>query len=475
MKKLLIIFLFFSSITSFGQVADDSVSVLTFDDFYQIVIQNHPIIKQAELLSQTANQELRLARGAFDPKLEGTWNMKDLSDTEYYNLLNVSLKIPTWFPVDPKVGFSQNSGQYLNPENFISNSTDNQQLYAGVSVPIGKGLFIDSRRATLQQAQLMQDMAEADQIKEINKILLNAVKDYWEWYAAVNKFELMQQSIDIAQDIFSRTKMAFEYGEAAPLDTIQAKITLLGRKTALQEAIIERIKSGLTLSNHLWTEEGAPLELTPNVKPAAIQNNRLSDVQLGMLYELARENHPELRKLNLKNEALIIDKRLAIENLKPRLDLNYYFLDQPINAQGNSNDFMFLDNYKVGVDFAFPIFLRKERAKLGMTKLKITENNYQLDYTERQILNDLSAQYNEMINLQQIVVQQQEMADSYQLILQAERLNLENGESDLFKLNIQIDKLIEAQSKLIKTKVNYQKSIATLYWAAGISNLGLVE
>ncbi|MTI38413.1 TolC family protein [Fulvivirga lutimaris] len=474
MRNLVFIFLF-ASAASYGQVADDSVRVLSFDDFYQIVIQNHPIIKQAELLSQAANQELRLARGAFDPKLEGTWNMKDLSDTEYYNLLDVSLKIPTWFPVDPKVGFSQNTGEYLNPENFISNSTDNQQLYAGVSVPIGKGLFIDSRRATLRQAQLMQDMAEAEQIKEINKILLNAVKDYWEWYAAVNKFELMQQSIDIADDIFSRTKMAFEYGEAAPLDTIQAKITLLGRKTALQEAMIERIKAGLTLSNHLWTQEGAPLEMTPNVKPAAIQNNRLSDVQLGTLYELAKENHPELRKLNLKNESLLIDKRLAVENLKPRLDLNYYFLDQPINAQGNSNDFMFLDNYKVGVDFAFPIFLRKERAKLGMTKLKITENNYQLDYTERQILNDLSAQYNEMINLQQIVVQQQEMADSYQLILQAERLNLENGESDLFKLNIQIDKLIEAQSKLIKTKVNYQKSIATLYWAAGISNLGLVD
>ena len=474
MRNLIFLF-FFTSITAFGQTPDDSVTVMSFDDFYQIVIQNHPIIKQAELLPQAATQELRLARGAFDPKLEGAWNLKDLKDTEYYNLLDVSLKIPTWFPVDPKVGFSQNTGQFLNPENFISNSTDNQQIYAGVSVPIGKGLFIDSRRATLRQAQLLQGMAEAEQVKEINKILLTAVKDYWEWYAAVNKFELMQQSIDIAQDIFSRTKMAYEYGEASPLDTIQAKITLLGRQTARQEALIERINSGLTLSNHLWTEEGLPLEMTPTTKPSSIQNNELSNVQLGILYDLARDNHPELRKLNLKNESLVIDNRLARENLKPRLDLNYYFLDQPINAQGNSNDFQFLDNYKVGVDFSFPIFLRKERAKLGMTKLKITENNYQLDFTERQILNELSAQYNEMINLQQIVVQQQEMADSYQLILQAERLNLENGESDLFKLNIQIDKLIEAQSKLIKTKVNYQKSIATLYWAAGISNLGLIN
>jgi hypothetical protein len=56
-------------------------------------------------------------------------------------------------------------------------------------------------------------------------------------------------------------------------------------------------------------------------------------------------------------------------------------------------------------------------------------------------------------------------------LLQAEILNLENGESDLFKINIQQEKLIQSQSKLLKLKAEYEKMKATLYWAAGVRNL----
>ncbi len=467
-----LIFLF--SLFAVKAVAQQQEEVLSFDQFYQLVIQNHPIVKQANLLTKQAMEEVRLARGTFDPKLEGTWNLKDFKDTEYYNMLDVSLKIPVWFPVDPKIGVERNSGTYLNPENFIAEDTRSRQLYAGVAVPIGQGLFIDNRRAVVRQAQLMQDMADAEQIKEINKILLTTTKDYWEWFYAYNNYVLMQQSIALAQDIFDRTKMAHDYGEAAPIDTVQAKITLQNRVIAFQQANIARIRAALTLSYHLWTPEGAPLELQDNVRPAFETGVLFNDNQLAELVSLARENHPEIRKLEIKNKSLMVDRALARENLKPRIDLNYYLLDQPFDALGNQNDVLIGDNYKVGVDFAFPIFLRKERGKLNLTKLKITENNYQIDFTERQIVNDINAQYNEVTTTQQILTQQQAMADNYQLILQAERLNLENGESDLFKLNVQIDKLIEAQSKVFKLQSEYQKSVATLYWAAGISNLGIV-
>jgi outer membrane protein TolC len=470
--RIITLLLLFVSVISFAKSAEDSVSTLAFDDFYQLVIQNHPIVRKASLLTQQAAQEIRLARGSFDPKLEGSWDLKDFKDSEYYNLLDVSIKIPVWFPIDPKVGMQQNSGDYLNPENYISNNSDNQQIYVGASIPIGKGLFIDDRRATVRQAQFMQNLAEAEQVKAINKILLTAVKDYWEWYFAFNNYTLMQQSIDLATDIFERTKVAFSQGEAARIDTIQAKITLLARITAFQQANIERVTAALKLSNHLWTADGAPLELENNVRPVIEASQEFSANQLMLLLDMARANHPELRKLELKNKILLIDRSLARENLKPRLDLNYFLLDQPIDTFGSRNGLTLGNNYKIGVDFAFPIFLRKERAKLSMTKLKLTENNYNIDFTERQILNDINAQYNEIVTTKQILVQQQEMAANYQLILQAEQLNLDNGESDLFKINIQIDKLIEAKSKALKLQSTYQKNVATLYWAAGISNLG---
>ncbi len=471
------LFSFYTPVLAQGSISEESAEmdtvILAFDEFYGLVIENHPVVKQANLLTRDAAQQLRLARGSFDPKLEGAFDFKNFKDTEYYNKLDVSLKIPVWFPVDPKVGVERNRGdEFLNDEDFISSSTNNQQIYAGVSVPIGQGLFIDKRRATVRKAQVLQDMAEAEQIKEINKILLTATKDYWEWFFAYNNYVLMRQSILLAQDIFDRTKIAHDYGEAAPIDTVQAKINLLNRVTAMQQANIARIRAAFNLANHLWTPQGAPLELEDNVRPQDPEVNFLEDDLLTQLVELARENHPEIRKLELKNESLAIDLRLARENMKPRLDINYFLLDQPIDTNGDQNFVAFDENYKVGVDFAFPIFLRKERAKVAQTNIKIADNNFQLNFTERTVINEINGQYNSAVTTANILGQQQEMVNNYQLILIAERLNLVNGESDLFKLNIQMDKLIESQSKLLKLQSSYQKDVATLYWAAGIANLG---
>lgn len=471
MRYILTIALALLTLTAKSQ-EKDSTLILTFDMFYAYVIENHPIVRQAQLLNDNAVQQLRLARGSFDPKLEGNWNYKDFKETDYYNKANIGLKIPVWFPVDPKVGLQQNSGVYLNPENFIADNTNNRQIYMGVSLPIGQGLFIDERRAMVKQARLFQDMAEAEQIKAINKVLLTAAKDYWQWYFTYKNYQLIEQSIGIAQDIFDRTRVAFNYGETAAIDTVQAQIALQSRQIEFQQANVKRIQAGLQLSNHLWTADGMPLELSNQMVPEEAASAQFDESILSQLVDMALKNHPELVKLGLKNESLIIDRKLARENIKPQLDLDYTLLDQPIAPEGGSSELSFTDNYKLGVTFAFPILIRKERAKLKQIDIKVEQNLLEQTFREREIINNIGAQYNEVLTIGNILAQQQQMVNNYNLILSAERLNLQNGESDLFKINVQFDKLIKSQTKLFKLQSEYQKSLASLYWAAGIANLG---
>ncbi|MNC97462.1 hypothetical protein D3C83_151240 [compost metagenome] len=59
------------------------------------------------------------------------------------------------------------------------------------------------------------------------------------------------------------------------------------------------------------------------------------------------------------------------------------------------------------------------------------------------------------------------MVLNYERLLQAEMVNLEQGESDLFKINVQLEKLIQAQTKWIKLRSENEKQKAYLYWAAG--------
>jgi outer membrane protein TolC len=445
----------------------DSVVAFSLDEFYGIVLKYHPLAKQAGLLNEMALQEIRMARGAFDPKVNLGVDRKDFEDKTYYDKLEGNLSIPTWLPINPKIGFENNSGQFLNNSEVIPGE---RQMYAGIHVPIGKGLLTDERRTALQQARLAQTMAEADQVKLINKLLLDAVKDYWTWYHAYYNFRLMNRATTIAADIFRRVKIDYSFGEAAVIDTVQANITLQTRMVEMQEALLLFQNSGITLSNYLWSENDEPLQISLNVAPVLnrTETSLLDEQTVQSLTEMARENHPELVKIRTKISQLELDNRLAREFLKPQLDLSYAVLSRTDPASVN-----FSDDYKFGLDFSIPIFLRKERSKFALTKLKIQETKFTQTQTEREIINRVNSTFNQITNTTTIISQLSTTVDLYDRILTAELLNLENGESDLFKINIQQEKLVQSQSKLLKATAEYQKMKASLYWAAGIRNLNL--
>jgi outer membrane protein TolC len=447
-------------------ILSDTNQTLSLDEFYKVILANHPVVKQAGLLTDMAQQEIRLARGNFDPKIVSSFDHKEFQDKTYYSKLDAYLSFPTWFPVNPKIGYQHNTGELLNAEDAIPGG---KQLYTGVSVPIGKGLFTDERRATVKQAELFAGIAAADQIKIINKILLKAAKDYWQWYYAYYQYRLSSQAAIIAEEIFSRIKTNMELGEAAVIDTIQAKITLQSRRVERQEALLAFQNTGILISNYLWDQQGTPIQLGTVIAPVMTKADQtfLQNESLEDLVTRAKENHPELIKLSGKLNQLEVERRLAREFLKPQVDLNYSLLSQP-SAPHQIDP---LNDYKVGVDFSFPVFLRRERSKLALIKLKIENTQFQRDQSEREIINQINSTFNELRNTIIVIAQQQEVVDLYNRLLTSELLNLENGESDLFKINIQQEKLLQSQSKFLKLTSDLQKQKALLYWAAGIKNL----
>ncbi|MCW5910318.1 MAG: TolC family protein [Cyclobacteriaceae bacterium] len=450
----------------------DSVAIFTLDNLYASMWQFHPLIRQAELLSDVARQDIRFAKGAFDPKVELQGNLKEYDSKEYYNKWYGSFTVPTWFPVDPKIGIERNTGAYLNAESLLPDEDYNRQLFAGLSLPLGRGLFTDERRATLKQAQLGITLAEAEKVKLINEVLLEAAKDYWQWYYAYFNYQLNTRNAQIAEEIFRRVRLNEQMGEASALDTLQADITRQQRQVERQEAYLDLVNSSVKLSNHLWDSSGNPLQVTERLAPQPVgEAEVLSTAVLDQLLQSATENHPELQKLSVKLDQLEIDRKLAVEFLKPRVNFNYNFLNQPLRPAGEFSTFTFLNNYKFGLDFYMPVLLRKERARVAQTRLKIQHTTYERTQAEREILNQVQATFNQLVNTNTLLQQQNAMTANYQRLLQGELLNLENGESDLFKINVQQEKLIQAQSKLLKLRTEFEKQKATLYWAAGLRNL----
>lgn len=445
----------------------DTIQIFALEDYVKLILANHPVVKQADLMPENARQEIRLAKGAFDPKLTANWDVKNYKDTEYYDIFNTTLKVPLWFPIDPKVSVDRNRGVYLNPERNIPANEEFRQVTAGLSLPVGRGLFIDQRRAAVQQAELFAQITEAERIKMINKALLSAVKAYWDWYYSYFEFRMVDQSLTISEEIYRRVRLDFEFGEVAAIDTVQAAITFQNRSTDRQAALIGFKRAGLVLSNYLWGENEEPLEIQDNVAPIWDVAFQQPADQLDSLLLFALDNHPELQKFNLKLEQLDVDQRLAKENLKPKIDVNYNLINAPINYGGEFSDINLGNNYKFGLEVEFPLFLRKERAKLKQTQIKIDQTGLESRFVEQQILNEVEGAYFEMVNGQQMLSFLENSVNNYQRLLEAELLNLSLGESDLFKINFQQDKLLEARIKLIKQQVNIEKAKLELLWAAG--------
>lgn len=449
--------------TVFAQ--QDSSKYFSIEQYYSIILAHHPVAKQAALLSETAQQEIRSAKGNFDPKLEAQYYAKEFQDKNYYSMADAYLSLPTRSPITPKIGFEQNKGELLNE---IDRIPGDRQFLAGLSVPIGRGLITDERRTALKQAELLTTLAEAEQIKLINKLLLEAAKEYWSWYYAQESYRLLTQGANVAGEIFRRIKLNQLNGEVSVLDTVQSKITWQTRLVEKQEAYLEMQNSVIKLSNFLWDESQNPVQLSQEARPLVpVMHSAIGSAEVESLLSLAGENHPELVKQTIKINQLEYDKKLAREFLKPRLDLNYSLLSQPHTTL----TFDPLNDYKLDVNFSMPLFLRKERSKLALTNIKIKNANWERTQQQRDIVNGVSAALNEVNNTAVLIQQQQSMVDSYERLMQGELLNLENGESDLFKINVQQEKLILAQLKLAKLKSEFEKKRAYVYWAAGARNL----
>jgi outer membrane protein TolC len=112
-----------------------------------------------------------------------------------------------------------------------------------------------------------------------------------------------------------------------------------------------------------------------------------------------------------------------------------------------------------------PVLLRKERGDYAMAKLKIQDEQYNLDnnraYLEYKIRNAF-AEYQNSLN--QVSIYQKTAEDSYGL-LEAERTMFLIGESSLFLINARETAYIQAKLKLIEVMVKSQQALLSLKYA----------
>ena len=450
-------------IVAFGQ---EEKAVFTQEQMLFLIENYHPVAIQAEVLINKGESQIMKARGSFDPSIESDYSEKQFNGKEYYSILNLGLKVPTWYGIEVKTGLDQNSGLFLNPENRVPQEG---LWYAGISVPIGQGLVLDKRRAELQKAKIFSEATRAERQKIMNDLFFDAIKSYWKWVKAWNQFKVLEESVELAEERYEGVRQSFVFGELPAIDTLEAFLQIQNRQMSRNQAYLNYQNRSLELSNYLWFENNTPLEMTDSIQAPTFDQIMLArDISPRALKALIEEltlQHPDMQLLDYKLSSMEVEKRLKYEGLKPKINLNYNALYNPQN--GNFVDDYSAQNYKWGIEFSFPLFLRQQKGDIQITELNILDTELKQQQKLLELENKVMSYYNEQETLMEQVSLFADAVTNYSRLLDGEIEKFNSGESSLFLINSRETNLIQARMKLVELMVKYNIANTGLIWASG--------
>jgi outer membrane protein TolC len=445
--------------------SDTTALILSYQQFQEIVSEHHPVALQAGLRPQQAEAQLLGARGAFDPYAFGNFNEKQYDGKNYYSYTTGGLKIPTWYGIELKAQYDETTGLFHNLE---EETPENGLFSTGVTVAVGQGMFIDERRLALRQAQIFNRSSLIEQQTLINTVIYQAAQAYWEWFAAYHSIGVYQNALALAETRRRAVVRGAALGDRPYIDTLEAGIQVQNRMADLVDAELEFSNAGARLSVYLWAEGGLPLELTEQAVPQGLGDVALIEAEavptLAVL-DSAIGFHPDFALAQFKIEQLQLERRWKLEQLKPRLNINYNFLTA--GFAGEAVDNYSPNNYKWGVDFAFPLLLRKARGGLRFTNLKIRDAQLDAQFKQQQLFAKAQTSFNDWVIGADQAVRYERIADDYQRLVEAEQRLFDAGESSLFLVNSRENKFVEAQVKYISMVAKYRKAEVGTQFALG--------
>ena len=455
MKHCYFVILLLGSL-AWGQ--NQNLKELNYNEFLGYVKKYHPLVKSAQLEINMAQANLMMARGGFDPKIEADFDQKQFMGKEYYSVFNSSFKIPTWYGIEVKAGFDNSEGIFVNPEN----SLPNQGLTSlGITVPVGQGLFINQRMADLRKAKIQIRLSQAERKLQAIEVLYNASLAYFNWKRNHSEVQLYSNYLDNASVRYKGILTLIKNGDKPAIDSVEAGIVVKTRRWNLEESKLKLAKSKLDLSNYLWLDNNVPLELQDDVLPENKLELTISEtLKINQLISdtISIENHPKINSLENKLAILEVDRKLKANSLLPKMDVGYHYLSEP-NYWNDTN----FNNYKIGVNFKFPLFLRKERGSLQLAKFKIQDTKLTLDLERIQLKNKITAQQTEIKSIEKQLQLISSLVLGNGQMLQSEERLFSLGESSIFLINARENNLVSIQLTQLGLENRFLNSNAELF------------
>lgn len=444
-----------------------AADVLSFDDVMTSVETHFPLILAAQTEIEAARGRALSAAGAFDTQLsaKGTTEVEGFYETDR---LDVELSQPL------RLGGARVFGGYrIGRGDFAiydgkAKTDDGGEFRMGVGLPLLQGREIDPRRVAEWRALI--DLERADPLIDRKRLeaTLKAAETYWKWVAAGRLRDIAKLVLGLAEDRQAQIEFAAEEGELAPLDVIDNERLIVDRRSKLVAAERKLQEAAITLSLFLRDETGRPRVPSPDALPPDFPEPRPPAALLVPDdVERALDLRPELRAVELELAKLDLEVDLTRNKLLPKLDVEV-FASQDVGATVNTPDDKGPFEVGAGLRFGVPLQRRGARGKLRELDAKISKQRRELQYAREVVQADVLDAVSALRQNWDRLGQARENVRLANELAVAERVRVDAGESDLFRLNVREQQAVLASEELIAVLEEHFASLARYRAVLGV-------
>ncbi len=446
--------------SSVGKLSSPSTSDGSFslDYFLQLVDKNYPKLQGADAERLIAGAKRLEKAGAFDPVLTSINEYLRVQDIFTPGEAKDAVHNESRVSLLTRSGISVFTGMRLNPNDtktpFVPTGKSGE-YFAGVAVPLMRGLRINEKTAAEQQAKLGEPLATQVFGSTRLEVLLKAAAVYWDWVGAKARVDIAKNLLLIAKARVDQIKGRVQKGDLPALDIAESEQEIQRRQAALVRSERDFQKASLLLSVFLWDESGAP-RVVPSLQEVPALQPEPRELTNGEWIEgrkLALELRPELKKIILEREQAKIDLRLAENMILPAMDA-YLTQGADTGPQGIG------PVVRAGMAVSLPLRQRTARGQAQAARLKIQK----LTLDEKAERQRIQAEVDDTVSAintsyERWVSTLLEVKKAKQ-VEEGERLRFGAGDSTLFLVNQRERMSAEAQMRLAEVHVDYLQSAA---------------
>ncbi len=512
-------------------VQNSDTLTLTLDDAIRKALQNNNDIEVARNDIRLQETQLRSLRGAYDPVLNFTPSLTRNSSTgnsptmDFRANSNVSQNIGTGgsfqvFFNNTRTENSFTQAQLTSGSSGITGSTGSAfySTSAGIQFtqPLFKDLGIDGTRRQIKIQKKRLQQSDADFRRQTIEIISQVQSAYWDLVFALRDQQNRLANLNLAKENLRQTEAKIEAGASAPLARAEVNTEVANRESDLLTATQQVSIAENTLKTLLLRDPSASewkTSIVPTDRPAYSDE----PIDLESALNDAKQNRPELRRLNLEKEINEIDLRYFKNQTKPQIDLTASFslngisqaitgdnvdryisqftgneeiLRQKLNTllapgsqipnpsilvpatpnylvggfgQSISNIFRSdAPNYSIGVTFSFPLGNRTAQANLAGARVSQEQIAAQTRSREQSVIAEVRNAVQAVETSRQRVLTARKARENAEIQLEGEQKLFEVGRSTTFLLFQRENSLANARNAEIRAETDYNKSLADL-------------